>query len=54
MAALSPAAPTLPKGTSMANITQDDLDTLAAKLNNRPRKTLGYDTPAAGFAALLR
>ncbi|WP_329460742.1 IS30 family transposase [Streptomyces sp. NBC_01497] len=43
-----------PKGTSMADVTQADLDALAAKLNDRPRKTLGYDTPAARIAALLR
>jgi IS30 family transposase len=44
----------LPKGTSMAGLTQDDLDTIAAKLNTRPRKNLDYDTPADRLAALLR
>lgn len=43
-----------PKGTSMANLTQDDLDAVAAKLNSRPRKTLDYDTPAARLHSLLR
>ena len=43
-----------PKGTSMADITQEDLDAVAAKLNNRPRKSLGYDTPADRLALLLR
>jgi IS30 family transposase len=43
-----------PKGTSMASLTQDDLDTVAAKLNSRPRKTLDYDTPADRLEALLR
>jgi IS30 family transposase len=43
----------LPKGTSMARLTQDDLDAIAAKLNTRPRKTLDYDTPADKLAALL-
>lgn len=42
-----------PKGTSMAGLTQDDLDAVAAKLNTRPRKTLGYDTPADRLHALL-
>ena len=42
-----------PKGTSMAGLTQDDLDTIATKLNSRPRKTLDYDTPADRLAALL-
>jgi IS30 family transposase len=43
-----------PKGTSMASLTQDDLDAVAAKLNSRPRKTLDYDTPADRMRALLR
>ncbi|MBM4415963.1 MAG: IS30 family transposase, partial [Chloroflexi bacterium] len=43
-----------PKGTSIAGLTQDDLDAVAAKLNPRPRKTLGYDTPADRLQALLR
>jgi IS30 family transposase len=44
----------LPKGQSMAHLTQDDLDVIAAKLNSRPRKTLDFDTPADRLAALLR
>jgi len=43
-----------PKGTSMASLTQQDLDEVAARLNSRPRKTLDYDTPAARLEALLR
>lgn len=35
----------LPKRTSMAETTQTDLDEIAAKLNTRPRKRLGYRTP---------
>jgi IS30 family transposase len=35
----------LPKRTSMAQVTQADLDEIAAKLNSRPRKRLGYRTP---------
>jgi IS30 family transposase len=35
----------LPKRTSMAHVTQEDLDAIAAKLNSRPRKRLGYRTP---------
>lgn len=35
----------LPKRTSMGHVTQDDLDVIAARLNTRPRKRLGYRTP---------
>jgi transposase, IS30 family len=35
----------LPKGQSMAHLTQRDCDALARKLNSRPRKRLGYRTP---------
>jgi IS30 family transposase len=40
----------LPKRTSMAHVTQDDCDTVAAKLNSRPRKRLGYKTPEECYA----
>lgn len=35
----------LPKRQSMAHVTQADCDAIAAKLNSRPRKRLGYRTP---------
>jgi transposase, IS30 family len=35
----------LPKRRSMAHVTQADCDAIAAKLNARPRKRLGYKTP---------
>jgi IS30 family transposase len=35
----------LPKRKSMAHITQRHCNRIAAKLNNRPRKRLGYRTP---------
>lgn len=36
----------LPRGTSLENITQSDLDDIAYELNNRPRKSLQYNTPS--------
>jgi IS30 family transposase len=41
----------LPKRTSQAHVTQDDCDAIAAKLNSRPRKRLGYKTPEECYAA---
>jgi IS30 family transposase len=35
----------LPKGRSMAHVTQEHCDEIAARLNSRPRKRLGYRTP---------
>lgn len=35
----------LPKRSSMAHVTQADLDAIATKLNSRPRKRLGFRTP---------
>ena len=39
----------LPKGTSMAKLTQHDCDVIATKLNTRPRKRLDYRTPQECF-----
>ena len=38
-----------PKRTSLAHLTQADCDRIADKLNNRPRKRLGFRTPAECF-----
>ncbi len=35
----------LPKGQSMKHLAQHDCNRIAAKLNTRPRKWLGYRTP---------
>jgi IS30 family transposase len=42
-----------PHGTNLATYTQADLDRVAQRLNSRPRKTLGYATPADRLAAAL-
>ena len=40
----------LPKRRSMAHLTQQDCTRIAAKLNRRPRKRLGYRTPEECYA----
>ena len=42
-----------PKGESLAGVGQQRLDEVAAKLNGRPRKTLGFRTPAERLAELI-
>ena len=39
----------LPKGQTMAKVTQSQCDALADQLNNRPRKRHGYKTPNQCF-----
>ena len=42
-----------PHGTDLKNYTQADLNAVAQRLNSRPRKTLGYATPADKLAATV-
>jgi transposase, IS30 family len=44
----------LPKGTDLNAWTTAQLQAIAAELNDRPRKRLGFATPAEAFAKLLK
>jgi IS30 family transposase len=39
-----------PKSTAVSQYSQEHLDEVAMRLNQRPRKTLNYETPAYVFA----
>ena len=43
----------LPKGIDLNVYSQDELDTIADSLNNRPRATHGFNTPLAVFSQML-
>ena len=42
-----------PRTMNFSNVTQAKLDTIALRLNTRPRMTLGYQTPAAKLAEIV-
>ena len=44
----------LPKGTDLARWSDQDIQAVAAAFNNRPRKTLGWKTPAEALDEQLR
>ena len=43
----------LPRGTNFARISQAHLNAIALRLNQRPRKTLGFETPADKLRTVL-
>ena len=43
-----------PKGTDLSRWSAEDLEAVAHALNNRPRKVLGWKTPAEVFEEQLR
>lgn len=44
----------LPKSIGFDNLTQGELDDIAAEINNRPRKVLNYHTPKEIFENELK
>ncbi|MGB4785835.1 MAG: IS30 family transposase, partial [Candidatus Acidiferrum sp.] len=42
-----------PKKTDLSGYTQSDLDKVALRLNQRPRKILGFQTPASRLRATV-
>ena len=42
-----------PRGTDLSRLSQAYLNTIALRLNQRPRKTLGFETPADRLQAVL-
>ena len=44
----------LPREVDFSGISQSSLDAIALRLNQRPRKTLDFETPADRIRAVLR
>lgn len=43
----------LPRKLDFSTLSQQELDTIAAELNERPRETLDWKTPAETFAKFV-
>src|SRR5512136_805763 len=43
-----------PRGTDLSRFSQAYLNKIALRLNQRPRKTLGFETPADRLRAVLQ
>ena len=43
----------LPKGTDLSHYSQEQLDAIADQINNRPRKTLGWESPLQVYGQWL-
>ena len=43
-----------PKGTDLSQFSQAHLNKIAQRLNQRPRKTLGFESPADRLSAVLQ
>ena len=43
-----------PRGTDLSRFSQDYLNKIALRLNQRPRETLGFETPADRLRAVLQ
>jgi IS30 family transposase len=44
----------LPRRLDFRTLTQGDLDAIAQELNERPRQTFGFKSPAQALAEVLR
>jgi len=44
----------IPKKAVLTELTQEDLDAIIEEINQRPRKSLGYETPEEAFTRELK